>query len=337
MKYKIFFDESKKIDNKSEYSYYGAISVEEKELANIESQIEQILTELDKLSELHFVNYKPSEIKKYFQVLDYFLSSTAMKFNIYRLNNNHYFQLGKKLKFNESELRKYFYVKIPERLFYGLVRDDDNIDSLEIVMDNSTEYQTLGIFEQISDQMNAHSLYRGKSYHVHSVSGIDSKHSRMIQILDIILGIAVYLLEYDKSDSSSSRYLSRQDLIYRLLTNRNNLNNFHQMISIFTWDQDSSNFINKLETSSVTSQFLLACTKNDYLSMLPVQHLYIKHQNYLKSLDATDRNARIKLLKNELENPYSTDKKLNNSLVELFLGHLCQIEFKDRNKYLKRD
>ncbi|MCP8645155.1 hypothetical protein, partial [Streptococcus suis] len=81
MKYKIFFDESKKIDNKSEYSYYGAISIAENELSRIEEQIEQLLDDLHRPSELHFVNYKPSEIKKYFQVFNFFLSCSGIKFN----------------------------------------------------------------------------------------------------------------------------------------------------------------------------------------------------------------------------------------------------------------
>ncbi|NQM13979.1 DUF3800 domain-containing protein [Streptococcus suis] len=338
MKYKIFFDESKKIDCKSEYSYYGAISIEESELARIESQIEQLLDELNKPSELHFVNYKPSEIRKYFQVLDFFLSCSDIKFNIYRLNNKHYFQLGKSLGFAEKDLRKYFYVKIPERLFYGLVRNNQNVDGLEIIMDNSTEYQTLSVYEQISDQMNAHSLYRGKSYHVNSVEGIDSKHSRMVQMLDVILGIVVYLLEADYLESRSNQSISRRDFIYRLLMNEDNLSKFHQMISIFTWNNASFDYLNKLEIATVTSQFLAFCNKREYIDMLPVQKFYIDFQSELEALDELDRGARLKLLKEKLNNPYNKENgKLNNSLVELFLGHLSQLEFKDRNKYLKSE
>lgn len=335
MKYKIYFDESKKIDHKSEYSYYGAISIEEGELTRIESQIEKLLSELERPAELHFVNYKPSEIKKYFQVLNFFLSCAEIKFNIYRLNNKHYFQLGDSLGFSEEALRKYFYVKIPERLFYGLVRDDKQIDGLDIIMDDSTEYQTFGVFGQISNQMNAHSLYRGKSYHVNSVSGIDSKNSRMIQMLNVILGIVVYLLEEDYLGSVTNQNINKRDFIYRLLMNDDNLRKFHQMISIFTWDNANLDYLNKLEIATVTSQFLVSCNKNEYVDMLPVQRFYIDFQSELKVLSKLDRASRIKLLKEHLYNPYRKDGKLNNALVELFLGHLSQLEFEDRNKYLK--
>lgn len=335
MKYKIYFDESKKIDRKSKYSYYGAISIEETELGKIESHIEQILAELNRPSELHFVDYQPSDLKKYFQVLNFFLSCSSIKFNIYRLNNEHYFQLGQTLGFSETDLRKYFYVKIPERLFYGLVRNDKQIDGLDIIMDDSTEYQTLGVFEQISAQMNAHSLYRGKSYHVNSVIGIDSKNSRIIQMLDVILGIVVYLLEEDYLASNSNQGISKRDFIYRLLMNEDNLRTFHQIISIFTWDSSDLDYLNKLEIATITSKFLVACNKREYIDMIPVQKFYLEFYSELESLGETDRNSRIKLLKNKLRNPYSIDGKLNNALVELFLGHLSQLEFEDRNKYLK--
>lgn len=53
------------------------------------------------------------------------------------------------------------------------------------------------------------------------------------------------------------------------------------------------------------------------------------------TLDDFDKKTRVHLLKNNLQNPYSPGRELNNSLVDLFLGHLSQLEFKDRNKYLK--
>ena len=232
-------------------------------------------------------------------------------------------------------MRKYFYVKIPERLFYGLVRDDNQIDGLDIIMDNSTEYQTLGVFEQIYDQMNAHSLYRGKSYHVNSVEGIDSEESRIIQMLDVILGIVVYLLEENYLDTGTNQSINKRDFIYRLLSSDDNLIFFHEMISIYTWDSSDLEYLNKLEIATITSKFLVACNKREYIDMIPVQKFYLEFYSELESLGESDRSSRIKLLKNKLRNPYSIDGKLNNALVELFLGHLSQLEFEDRNKYLK--
>ncbi len=335
MKYTIFFDESKKIDKKSNYSYYGAISVEETELVKIETQIEAILSALGRTSELHFVDYKSADLQKYFQVLHYFLSCPTIKFNIYRLNNDSYFKLGETLGYSDQELRKYFYVKIPERLFYGLVRNDKQIDGLTIIMDDSTEYQTLGVFEKIVDQMNAHSLYRGKNYQVESIVGKDSKDSRMIQILDVILGIVVYLLEKEYLTIKSNRSLNRQDFIYRLLSEDQNLLRFHQMISIFTWENAGTEAISKMEISPYTSQFLVACNKRDYLHMLPVQQVYLEGREQLRLLADNDRTSRLNLLKDRLQNPYSADNLLNNTLTELFLGYLSQIEFGDRNKYIR--
>ena len=69
--------------------------------------------------------------------------------------------------------------------------------------------------------------------------------------------------------------------------------------------------------------------------MLPVQKLYLESQSDLMALEESDKKARVELLKKKLKNPYSTNGVLNNSLVDLFLGHLSQLEFEDRNKYLK--
>ena len=69
--------------------------------------------------------------------------------------------------------------------------------------------------------------------------------------------------------------------------------------------------------------------------MIPAHKYYREFYTDMESLGESDRSSRIKLLKNKLRNPYSIDGKLNNALVELFLGHLSQLEFEDRNKYLK--
>lgn len=331
MGYTIFFDESKKIDDCSRYSYYGAIAIEEAEIQVIEKQIDVMLEGLNKTSELHFVNYKGADIQKYFQVLNYFLSCSNLKINIYRLDNEAYFRLGRTLNFSEVDLRQYFYVKIPERLFYGLVRDNDQIDGLTVVMDDSTEYHSLGVFDSIRDQMNAHSLYRGKHYQVSSIEGLDSKESRLLQVLDVILGIVVYLLEEGYHvESHVSR--NKRDLIYRLLCYDDNLERFHDMVSIITWAGTLTN----IEFSRITSQFLINCQKGEVFEMLDVQQFYNTYQEKLKALASDDRHGRIGLLKAYFQNPYAeSNQKLTNTLVELFLGHLCQLEFNDRNKYLR--
>lgn len=259
------------------------------------------------------------------------MSCSNLKINIYRLDNEAYFRLGRTLNFSEVDLRKYFYVKIPERLFYGLVRDNDQIDGLTVVMDDSTEYHSLGVFDSIRDQMNAHSLYRGKHYQVSSIERLDSKESRLLQVLDVILGIVVYLLEEGYHvESHVSR--NKRDLIYRLLCYDDNLERFHDMVSIITWAGTLTN----IEFSRITSQFLINCQKGEVFEMLAVQQFYNTYQEKLKALASDDRHGRIELLKAYFQNLYAeSNQKLTNTLVELFLGHLCQLEFNDRNKYLR--
>ena len=313
----------------------GLFRLKKQNWTELSHKIEEILSKLERTSELHFVDYQGADIKKYFQVLNFFLTCSCIKFNIYRLNNEHYFQLGRTLGFSDQDLRKYFYVKIPERLFYGLVGMIIKLMVWILSWIIVQNIKLLGVFEQIYDQMNAHSLYRGKSYHVNSVEGIDSEESRIIQMLDVILGIVVYLLEENYLDTGTNQSINKRDFIYRLLSSDDNLIFFHEMISIYTWDSSDLEYLNKLEIATITSKFLVACNKREYIDMIPVQKFYLEFYSELESLGETDRNSRIKLLKNKLRNPYSIDGKLNNALVELFLGHLSQLEFEDRNKYLK--
>ena len=145
----------------------------------------------------------------------------------------------------------------------------------------------------------------------------------------------MYLLEENYKDLKSFQSISKRDFIYRLLLSNNNFSLLDKMISIFTWDSSDMNYLNKLEVATILNLFLVFCNKNDYTDMLTVQEFYLKFQSDLMALDDFDKKTRVHLLKNNLQNPYSPDRVLNNSLVDLFLGHLSQLEFKDRNKYLK--
>ncbi|EOS7717196.1 hypothetical protein FP320_RS13820, partial [Enterococcus hirae] len=82
----------------------------------------RIYTEIGSRNELHFNKYNAGDLKKYFRIIDMLLKQD-ISINIYILNNKEYISFGKELGLDITELKEYFYVKIPERLFYGIVRD----------------------------------------------------------------------------------------------------------------------------------------------------------------------------------------------------------------------
>ncbi|MGN7299077.1 hypothetical protein [Ferdinandcohnia sp. SAFN-114] len=95
---------------------------------------------------------------------------------------------------SSSEMRNLFYIKIPERLFYGATRDlpslnDDELVHVKIKIDRNGEYDKLGLIEKIIEQMNAHFAYRNKNYRVNKFISQDSKKSIPLQIVDTFMGI----------------------------------------------------------------------------------------------------------------------------------------------------
>ncbi|EMF0185393.1 hypothetical protein N8A32_002878, partial [Enterococcus hirae] len=316
MNYKIFFDEVNKIDSPNkDYSYYGSFGLSEENSSIIDSEISRIYTEIGSRNELHFNKYNAGDLKKYFRIIDMLLKQD-ISINIYILNNKEYISFGKELGLDITELKEYFYVKIPERLFYGIVRDTQNIDKLSIFMDESTEYTTLDVYNKVKDQMNAHALYRTKKYRVGDVKGINSESSNLVQGIDVMMGIIVFILE--KSYLSPSKaMLEKSDLIYRVLIEGRNIELFRSMIKLFSWSS-TRDYIEEINISERLNDFLMFMNKQDAKDKFRVHKIYIDEK-----IDQIPEDSRIKQLKQYLG---CTSREMNR-----YLGFLSEIEKNDRN------
>lgn len=320
MNYEIYFDESNKIDSPGKrYSYYGAFGIDSSTVSVIEEEVENIFLKLKTKSELHFNDYKSNQIKKYFQVLDYFLQQDIY-INLYIVNNEEFKNSGERLNLNITDLRKYFYVKIPERLFYGLVRHIEGVERLDIYMDDNTEYTTLGVYDKVKDQMNAHSLYRNKGYIVNEVKGLSSADTKMVQVIDSFMGMIVFILQKDYLRTSISTR-NKADLIYRLLIEKDNITKFQNMITLFLWEGTRDN-INIIYLSSKITEFLIYMSRVESQEMQKVHTLYANFD--FKQLSFKEKTT---LIKNETH--------CSNAELEIFLGYAMQIEHGDRNKYVR--
>ncbi|MFI3795748.1 hypothetical protein VBH21_14015 [Enterococcus hirae] len=311
MNYKIFFDEVNKIDSPNkDYSYYGSFGLSEENSSIIDSEISRIYTEIGSRNELHFNKYNAGDLKKYFRIIDMLLKQD-ISINIYILNNKEYISFGKELGLDITELKEYFYVKIPERLFYGIVRDTQNIDKLSIFMDESTEYTTLDVYNKVKDQMNAHALYRTKKYRVGDVKGINSESSNLVQGIDVMMGIIVFILE--KSYLSPSKaMLEKSDLIYRVLIEGRNIELFRSMIKLFSWSS-TRDYIEEINISERLNDFLMFMNKQDAKDKFRVHKIYIDEK-----IDQIPEDSRIKQLRQYLG---CTSREMNR-----YLGFLSEIE-----------
>ena len=311
LNYKIFFDEANKIDSPNkDYSYYGSFGLSEENSSIIDSEISRIYTEIGSRNELHFNKYNAGDLKKYFRIIDMLLKQD-ISINIYILNNKEYISFGKELGLDITELKEYFYVKIPERLFYGVVRDTQNIDKLSIFMDESTEYTTLDVYNKVKDQMNAHALYRTKKYRVGDVKGINSESSNLVQGIDVMMGIIVFILE--KSYLSPSKaMLEKSDLIYRVLIEGRNIELFRSMIKLFSWSS-TRDYIEEINISERLNDFLMFMNKQDAKDKFRVHKIYIDEK-----IDQIPEDSRIKQLRQYLG---CTSREMNR-----YLGFLSEIE-----------
>ncbi|MEF9953261.1 DUF3800 domain-containing protein [Clostridium sp.] len=131
MSFNIYFDESHKIDKyTSNFAYYGIMGLKGDRI----KEINDYIRENNLYKEMHFSNFKLDKIDEYIDVVLYLLN--IAKFNIYIVNTDEAF----KMDINEEELRKRFYIKIPERLIYGMTRHMDAYEEINIFIDKSDDY-----------------------------------------------------------------------------------------------------------------------------------------------------------------------------------------------------
>ncbi|MCX0386933.1 hypothetical protein LI053_15945 [Clostridium perfringens] len=135
MKFNIFFDESHQLDkHSSKYCYYGILGYEEEKI----SQLCSIVEDRNISYEIHFSKFKLNHIDGYLEVLRFVLNESRS--NIYMVNCEHALSLGKKIDLNTENIRKLFYIKLPERLIYGMTRKMPGVKNINIVIDKSDAY-----------------------------------------------------------------------------------------------------------------------------------------------------------------------------------------------------
>ena len=229
MSFEIYFDESHKIDkHTSDYAYYGILGWDsEKKLL-----LDKIASENKVFQRLHFSQFKLDKIEKYLKLTTFALENSQV--NIYVVNTNEAFSMIENVEVSEEALRKGFYIKIPERLIYGMTRQIEETQDINIFIDHSSDYGSktdkynndidiekiisnekkkkediileiqkeigkafdkINICRVIKEQLNSQALYRGLNYKVKKVIQKPSKEERALQVIDVILGIIVFLIE----------------------------------------------------------------------------------------------------------------------------------------------
>lgn len=243
----IYFDESNKIDQPGKrYSYYGGYGGMDSTIATITKCVRDIYKTLGTRSELHFREYTHDKhVKKYFKILNHVINQ-EVNINIIIVDNIDAKEISQQMNLSIMELRNLFYIKIPERLFYGMTRHIDlsKNKNVKITVDRNDEYRVLRLYSKVKEQMNAHSVYRNKRYKIESVRSQASNDSIPLQIIDTFMGIVVFLMEQLYTESSNSAII-KSDLIYRFLSEGCNVERFQKQIKLFKWTGNET--LNEIE------------------------------------------------------------------------------------------
>ncbi|PSL48563.1 uncharacterized protein DUF3800 [Salsuginibacillus halophilus] len=299
--YKIYFDESGKLDDKKMYSYYGAAGGSLDAWTSLDHRLASTLPSTPS-HELHFSQLKDDKyMHLYIHALNEFLQEEDLQFNAMIINNSEAKVSSETMNLSKEELRKLFYVKIPERLYYGMTRgiEAEHAEEVEVYMDQNNEYQWL--YGKIKDQMQAHALYRKKAYTIHTLEPLDSYYSYPLQITDIILGLVSFLMEQSFLPTKPSEKLTttkqiQSEMVFRFLSQNRNLEKFLSKITLYKWE-GTDELLQSISLSTYISRFMIEKQKNDLSEILKVQQLIsqypeIETRHVRKHLSYSNSQAR---------------------------------------------
>lgn len=314
MDYGVYFDESNKLDQpEGKYSYYGALGAAMPVIEKIIDGTNKVNEIVKTKRELHFVEYRSDkDFEKYFRILN-FLLQQDIKINLMIVDKKNAERVANKMSATLLELRELFYVKIPERLFYGMTRGLESGQSVHIVIDENSEYEKIDLETKLEEQMNAHSAYRNKGYKVEQVKQTSSDNNLPLQLIDVLMGIIVFLLEKDYKNDKSVTTLVKKDLIYRILIHNNNMDKLHEKVTLFQWRGEVDE-IDTVTLSEYTSQFLVHKTRFDIQEM--------------------NRLANIKMVEPKKSTKFYRQKMgYTNGQLRTIQGYLAELKGEGRNSY----
>lgn len=317
MAYIIYFDESNKLDQPGiDYSYYGALGMEENVAEVIRTYLAELNESLNSSSEMHFVDYtQDTNFEKYFKAMNFILAQ-PIQLNLMFVNKKEAEQLTSEMAISMEQLRELFYVKIPERLFYGMTRNLASGELIKIIIDENSEYDKIQLESKIIEQMNAHSAYRKKAYKVIEARQESSEKDLLLQMIDVLMGVVIFILEKQhmvfENERNNITLDVKCDLIYRLLIEGSNLDKFHNRVTLYRWEgQDEK--AEQVEFSQFTGDFIMSKTKYDVSEMTKL--------------------ARIRLEYPGAETKFYREKMGYKRQLRKLFGYLDELDGKGRNGY----
>ncbi|MCM3716522.1 DUF3800 domain-containing protein [Halalkalibacter oceani] len=105
--------------------------------------------------------------------------------------NHHSLNIHKKRLEDKDYSKLMIYTKIPERIFYGLLRNygQDVYVKANVYIEEASVYKQLELDTRILEQLNTQSLYRGEQFSVSTCEMHPKNKMIGIELVDLILGV----------------------------------------------------------------------------------------------------------------------------------------------------
>lgn len=231
----IYFDESGK--NQTKPQLMGGLLIP----ANFyNSSIISELTNIIKDNLIHWTKYDGDSterriIKKIILTLmDYHY---LLKMNVISYNQSKIEEASKSIKpYNPDIADQTIYMKFPERIIYGLLRKYGSHSHLNtkiyIEHDNTYENSKYDLKNQLLEQLNIQSVYRGEHFTIQEAEYLPKKTEVGIEAIDILLGFVRTIIRNDPPESRRKK--EKNKLIMTLLKN-DNFYKFITNIKYFEW------------------------------------------------------------------------------------------------------
>ena len=166
------------------------------------------------------------------------LSKYAYLIKMNVINYNYTALKGRNTEFEPSVIQQMIYTKLPERIFYGLLRNfgkDIKVET-DVYIEKSTEYESLQLDQKIQDLLNAQSLYRGEQFKIVSSQLIPKGQEIGVELTDLLLGIIRHIISNAPIHEGQSKGLIEKNELTVTLLQKERFYQFLSTIKYYEWN-----------------------------------------------------------------------------------------------------
>ena len=222
---KIFFDESGKNDDP--VKTMGGLLIPNKvyevnELVVLNNKLKQ---QEFKLHWVKYGGYGPDE-ELFYNVINVFskyCSLCSLNIISYKKFNN----------ITTQNFEDMIYAKLPERIFYGLLRYQGNNVSIgaELIIEEANSYKQRQLEIKLAKQLNIQSIYRGEQYNIDDFRYETKNKEIGVELTDILLGIIRTII----MNKQGSKTQNAKNLLVTKFLKINKFYIFMSNIKFFEW------------------------------------------------------------------------------------------------------